>query len=35
VAADAVGQTDVSMFDEDGQIGRMQSSVHIDRWAAG
>lgn len=35
VAADAVGQTDVSMFDEEGQIGRMQSSVHIDRWATG
>lgn len=32
VAADAIGQTTASMFDEVGLVGQMQSSVHIDRW---
>jgi hypothetical protein len=32
VAADAIGQTTTSMFDEAGLVGQMQSSVHIDRW---
>ena len=32
VADDAIGQTTASMFDEVGFVGRMQSSVHIDRW---
>jgi len=32
VAADAIGQTTATMFDEGGQVGQMQSSVHIDRW---
>ena len=32
VADDAIGQTSASMFDEQGLVGQMQSSVHIDRW---
>ena len=32
VADDAIGQTTATMFDEVGLVGRMQSSVHIDRW---
>lgn len=32
VAADAIGQTNATMFDEEGFVGQMQSSVHIDRW---
>ena len=35
VSADAVGQTSVAMFDEVGLVGRMQSSVHVDRWSDG
>ncbi|MDW3217037.1 MAG: thioesterase family protein [Acidimicrobiales bacterium] len=32
VAPDAIGQTTATMFDEDGFLATMQSSVHIDRW---
>lgn len=32
VAADAIGQTTATMFDESGLVGTVQSSVHIDRW---
>jgi hypothetical protein len=32
VAADAIGQTTAQMFDEEGFLATMQSSVHIDRW---
>lgn len=32
VAADAIGQTTATMFDEAGYLATMQSSVHIDRW---
>jgi Acyl-CoA thioesterase C-terminal domain len=32
VSVDAIGQTTATMFDEEGLIGQMQSSVHIDRW---
>ncbi len=32
VAGDAIGQTTASMFDEEGLIAQMQSSVHIDQW---
>ncbi|MEQ8839881.1 MAG: thioesterase family protein [Acidimicrobiales bacterium] len=32
VAPDAIGQTNASMFDEEGLVAQMQSSVHIDRW---
>lgn len=31
VAADAVGQTTAAMFDEQGLVGQVQSSVHIER----
>ncbi|MEM7142231.1 MAG: thioesterase family protein [Actinomycetota bacterium] len=32
VSADSIGQTNASMFDEEGFVAQMQSSVHIDRW---
>jgi hypothetical protein len=32
VSDDAVGQTLATLFDDDGLIGHMQSSVHVDRW---
>lgn len=34
VAADAIGQTTATMFDETGLVGQLQSSVHIDRWGS-
>lgn len=33
VAADAIGQTVAPMFDEEGLVGHLQSSVHIDTWS--
>ena len=33
VADDAIGQTLVTMFDDEGLVAHMQSSVHIDRWS--
>jgi acyl-Coa thioesterase superfamily protein/acyl-CoA thioesterase superfamily protein len=32
VSDDAVGQTMATMFDEEGLVAQLQSSVHIDRW---